>query len=148
MLNRRGSVWQHAYASLTSLVASWFESAKKKLDKPPLQARPRPPFRRKVLFEALESRLLLSADPATSVNNGVLTATFTGDDDAVALELVSSVESGNGGVIVNLRYNGADHNFGDATTGITGLVINAGAGDDQITLADELFIEVTISGDA
>src|SRR5262245_22006528 len=69
-----------------------------------LQRRPaHKPTQRSVRFERLEPRLLLSADPVTTIDPaGVQTVTFAGDDDTVTLELVSTVASTNGGVIVNL----------------------------------------------
>src|SRR5207248_668324 len=77
---------------------------------------------------------------------GVLTATFTSDADVVDIKLASTLASDNGGVIVNLKYNGVDHTFGDATTGILGLTIDAGDGADTFTLVDELTIPFSITG--
>src|SRR5436190_20589161 len=74
-----------------------------------------PAFRRHFALEAMEPRVLLSADPVTVVAAGVLTATFSNADDVVDIKLASTLASDNGGVIVNLKYNGADHLFGTAT---------------------------------
>ena len=99
-------------------------------------------------LEALEPRVLLSADPTASITNGVLTATFTGDDDVVDIRLASTAASGNGGVVVNLHYNGADHTFGDATNGITSVLLDTGAGNDTIRLVDPLQVPLTLAGGA
>ena len=88
----------------------------------------------RVALEALEQRLLLSADPVTSINAQFeQTVTFAGEDDAVTVGLVSTVASANGGVIVDLTYldtNGDPKTlqFGDATEGITSLVIDTAGG--------------------
>src|SRR6185295_14809608 len=97
-----------------------------------------PAFQRHFALEALEPRVLLSADPVTSITAGVLTATFTGDADTVDIKLMSTEASLNGGVIVSLKYNNLDHLFGNASTGILGLDVHGGAGDDKFTLDNEL----------
>ena len=119
-------------------------SARRTMAHRALRERNTPPLR----LEALEPRVLLSADPLTSITSGALTATFSGDNDVVDVRLASTTASGNGGVIVNLRYNGSDHLFGDATNGITGVSLDAGAGNDTITLVDPLQIPLTVVGGA
>src|SRR5262249_20339633 len=100
--------------------------------------------RRKMLFEPMEPRLLLSAD--TNVAAGLLTATFH-DPAAVEIKLGATTPSDNGGVIVNLKYDGADHAFGDSTDGVTSVILTGSTGDDTFTLADKLGISLTIHGD-
>ena len=99
-------------------------------------------------LEALEPRVLLSADPVTSVSAGVLSASFGGDDDVVDIRLGSSAASADGGVIVDLQYNGSSHLFGTSSAGITGVVIKAGAGNDRFTLESPLQISLTIDGES
>ena len=56
----------------------------------------RPPFQKTLLFEAMEPRILLSADPIQSGPVLTPTITFAGTNDVVGIHLVSA--SGNGGV--------------------------------------------------
>ena len=112
----------------------------------------RPTQRRKVLLEAMEPRLLLSADPAFSADAGALTAQFTGANDLIGIEMMSSEASANGGVILKFTYDDAgvtkSITKGDATDGITALTIKGGAGDDRITLVNDLVIPLTVDGEA
>ena len=117
---------------------------------------PRPPFQKKVLFEAMEPRLLLSGDPTIGVAAGIHTVTFAGTtDDVVGVHLVSTVASTNGGVIVDLTYfdNSATPilktlTLGTAADGVLGLVLDTGDGNDSVRLLDELAIPVTVMGGA
>ncbi len=107
--------------------------------------------RRDFMLEAMEPRLLLSADPLVSSAAGAYTATFGNSDDVVGIELVSSAVSG---VIVDLTY--IDNasvltkvTLGDATNGVTNLTIFGGDGNDRFT-ADALGagVSLTIHGGA
>ena len=78
---------------------------------------PRPPFSRRVLFEALENRLLLSADPlATLGADGLLRLNLTAGDDAVIVAQAGGVVDG--GVILDISRNGIAERFGDSQAGV------------------------------
>ena len=112
--------------------------------------------RRSVLLEAMEPRLLLSADPVTSSAAGIYSVAFAGTDDAVAIHRVSTVASANGGFIVNLSYlneapapTQVNVTLGDATTGVLDLTVDGGGGDDRFTTsASGLGIPLKIRGGA
>ena len=94
----------------------------------------KPPSRRKVLFEAMEPRILLSATPTVDAAN-VLTLLGDGAADSVEIKLVSSVPSTNGGVILNLVFDdndadtlASDHIFGTTAVGIKGLILDGEIG--------------------
>src|SRR4051812_25374042 len=82
---------------------------------PPHRPRPlvgsMPHYRRRVLFEMLEQRVLLSGDPLGAVSGGVLTAHLTDDADHVVVTQVGP-SSGSGFSIdltvgsVTERYTG------------------------------------------
>jgi hypothetical protein len=83
------------------------------------------------LVEPLEARLLLSADTTISTG-GVLEAIFGDTPDTVEVRLVSL--AANGGVTIDLHYDGASHLFGDATDGITRLDLDTAGGNDRVTV--------------
>jgi hypothetical protein len=105
------------------------------------------PRRPNFALEILEPRLLLSADPVTSIVNGQLSATFADTDDTVVIDQAGGVQSSNGGFIVTLTYGGAQHTFGDATNGITGLSLDLAGGNDAVQLSqDPISISISIIG--
>ena len=74
-------LWHDVDAVLHKLNASCFRSAMARFSRP-RPAAIKPPFPRKVLFEMLEQRILLSASPtATTLTAGALYATFTSGND-------------------------------------------------------------------
>src|SRR5262249_25022389 len=77
-----------------------------------------------------------------------MTATCTNDRDAVVSDLAGSAPSTNGGFIVTLTYGGAQHTFGDANTGVTGVVLDLAGGDDSVQLSQNVTIPVSIDGGA
>ena len=99
-------------------------------------------------LEILEPRLLLSADPVTSINDqNQLSVTFADADDAVVIDQAGDAQSANGGFIVTLTYGGAQHTFGDATTGITSLALDLAGGDDSVQLSqDPISIPISVIG--
>lgn len=91
------------------------------------------PRRRKPVFEALENRLLLSADPLGALaENGVLSLVLGDGDDAALVERVGAAQSG--GDIVAVTLGAVTQRYGDPFLGIFRLLIDAGAGDDWLRL--------------
>jgi len=94
------------------------------------------PLRRKPVLEALESRLLLSADPlgafAALDAYGVLALQLGGGDDHALVERVG--ESAAGGEIVAVTLGSVTQHYGDQFFGIVRLLIDAGAGNDWLRL--------------
>ena len=108
--------------------------------------------RRQMTLEAIEPRILLSADPTfTSTAAGGYTVNFGNTDDVVGIHLVAAAPGG--GVIVDLSY--LDNasvvktlTLGTQASGITSLAIFGLGGKDAFTLADVIPIPVTIHGGA
>ena len=94
------------------------------------------PHRRKPVLEALESRLLLSADPLGAVvtPQGLLALRLTDGDDTAVIQRIG--EGGAGGDIVAVTLGTVTQQFGDEFSGILRLLIDAGAGDDWLRLVD------------
>ncbi len=70
------------------------------------------PFRKKVLFEALENRLLLSADPVASLGtDGGLRLDLSEGNDQVVIEQTGLTEGG--GAILQVTAGGITERFGD-----------------------------------
>ena len=92
-----------------------------------------PPQRRKPVLEALEGRLLLSADPLGAVVDpqGVLALQLTDGNDTALIERIGDAAGGN---IVAVTVNSVTQQYGDAFFGIVRLLIDAGAGDDLLRL--------------
>jgi hypothetical protein len=114
--------------------------------------RPRPKRRRQsFVLEAIEPRLLLSADPGL-LNGGVLTGNLTAPNNNVVVALNHTVTpdgvAKDNGLIVDLSVNGVQQTYGDANHGVTSIVLQGNAGDqnDQFTLVDALPINVAIKG--
>ncbi|HZY14981.1 MAG TPA: LEPR-XLL domain-containing protein, partial [Ramlibacter sp.] len=96
-----------------------------------------------MLFEMLEQRLLLSADPLAAVQAGVLTAELTGGSDTLVLTQVG--RSAGGGVIVDLTMGTVTTRFGDDDAGISSIVVDGGAGDDSYRFVG-LEADVSVQG--
>ncbi|MBC5783456.1 LEPR-XLL domain-containing protein, partial [Ramlibacter sp. USB13] len=97
-------------------------------------ARARPPFRRKVLFEMLEQRLLMSGDPLVAAQDGILTASLTDGADTLVVTQVGT--SAGGGVIVDLTVGGVTNRWGDDSAGLSTIVVRGGEGDDSFRFVD------------
>jgi hypothetical protein len=98
----------------------------------------RPSFRRKPLFEALETRLLLSADPlATFVADGQLRLNLSQDSDHVVVQQAGM--AADGGAILDVTLAGITQRYGDVQAGVRSLLGEGGAGDDSFS-----FVGVTI----
>jgi hypothetical protein len=120
-----------------------------------LRRKDRKPQRPSFVLEVLEPRLLLSADPAFSLdsNTGALTAQLTdlADNTVVALHHDATTPDGvakDGGLIIDLTVNGVSQLFGDATHGVTSITLQGLGGNDDFELVDALPIGVTIDGGA
>ena len=99
------------------------------------------PYRRKPVLEALESRLLLSADPLGALDAAGVLALQLGDgDDQALVERIG--ESAAGGDIVAVTFGAVTQQYGDAFFGIVRLLIDAGAGDDWLRI-----VGVTVTTD-
>jgi hypothetical protein len=86
-------------------------------------------------LEALEPRLLLSADSVVNLS--------------AAADTVSIVQTGlaaDGGAILNLTVNAVMTAYGDATTGVSSLTLNALGGNDSITLGNGITAKLVIDG--
>ena len=91
------------------------------------------PQRRKPVFEALENRLLLSADPlGTLAGDGVLALQLGAGDDQALVERIGASDAG--GDIVAVTIGTVTQQFGDQFFGIVRLLIDAGAGDDWLRI--------------
>src|SRR5262249_39940914 len=105
---------------------------------------PAKPRRPSFALEVLEPRLLLSADPG-ALSNGVLTANLTPQDNNVVVALNHSVTP-DSGLIIDLTVNGVLQSYGDASQGVTSIVLRGQDGNDDFTIIDALPIDVTIDG--
>jgi hypothetical protein len=110
----------------------------------------KPPFRRKVLFETLEQRILLSGDPVgAGFAGGVLNANFDSDSDRVLIETTGL--SAGGGCDVRITHS-ADGGHGDESYtygGVTGIIADGGDGDDIFTIASntaDFALDIAITG--
>src|SRR5690606_26351413 len=109
------------------------------------RSRIEPPFRRKALFESLEQRLLLSADPLASVSSeGLLHAQFGDDADRVTVRQVSTAAGG--GVIVDLTAGALTQRYGGDGAGIMAVELRGGGGDDSFELIG-LSVGATVAGE-
>ena len=90
--------------------------------------------RRKPVLEALESRLLLSADPLGAIVDpqGLLALQLTDGDDTALIQRIG--EAAAGGDIVAVTLGAVTQQYGDQSFGIVRLLIDAGAGDDWLRL--------------
>src|SRR5262245_54730556 len=92
------------------------------------------------VLEAIEPRILLSGDPGL-LNNGGLTGNLTAQNNAVIVALNHTVTTdaagdttgvaGDSGLIIDLTVNGATQTYGDATHGVTSIVLQGNAGDQN-----------------
>ena len=97
-------------------------------------------------FEPLESRQLMAAD--VSLKGDVLSIRGTGRDDQIEVQRVAS---GPDAGMVQVSLNGTQKLFNDNYTGsgtgsISRLVIRGSGGNDQITIAGNIYIPAAISG--
>src|SRR4051812_25468135 len=74
--------------------------------------RPAKARRQAFALEAIEPRLLLSADPLGTIATGVLTANLSNNSDAVVITQVGSATDG--GAIVDLSVNGLTERYGSS----------------------------------
>ena len=106
------------------------------------------PFRRKVRFESLEPRVLLSGDPLASLTAGNLVVDLTSGNDIVVVNQVSG--AANGGIVVDLTVttgmNTVTTRYGNAAVGVLGIELNGLGGDDAFTLMQTLAAPLTIDG--
>src|SRR5262245_12790844 len=91
--------------------------------------------RRKVQFEAMEPRVLLSADPVITL--GTASVVEISQHDKLAAD---------GGVIVDLKINGQLTTLGGEAAGIHSLTITGSAGDDSFEFLNPLSVGVSIDG--
>ncbi|HEU5283106.1 MAG TPA: LEPR-XLL domain-containing protein [Burkholderiales bacterium] len=106
----------------------------------------RPAFRRKLLFEALENRLMMSADPLASLAaDGLLRLNLTQDGDQVVVEQASV--AADGGAILDVTRDGITERYGDALAGVRELLGEGLGGDDSFSFVG-LSIAVRIDGGA
>ncbi|HYF20518.1 MAG TPA: LEPR-XLL domain-containing protein, partial [Ramlibacter sp.] len=103
-----------------------------------------PPFRRKLVFEMLEQRLLLSADPIGAVDDhGVLRPYLTEGADQVVISRTAAADDG--GIIIDLTVGGLTQTFGTQQVGITSVEVDGLGGDDRFVIVD-LDKPLTVSG--
>ena len=94
------------------------------------QMKASPARRRASLFESLEQRLLLSADPAGTLgDDGVLRLILTEADDAVVVSQVGT--TADGGARINVTLAGITETFGDDGLGVASVVAAGLDGDDR-----------------
>jgi len=129
------ALWRDRALSSLARRFAWFSARRAALRR---ALRPRPPHRRKVLFEMLEQRILLSGNPLASLNAGVMTTQLGDDSDDVVVTQVGSASDG--GVIVDLTVGGLTERYGSADEGIFDIVADGAGGDDSFQ-----FIDVTAS---
>jgi len=98
-----------------------------------------PPLRRKVLFEALENRLLLSADPLASLaSDGLLSVDLTDGDDQVVVQQVG--DAAGGGTILDLTRGAITERYGADGAGVSEISLLGRGGNDTFR-----FLGVTIA---
>src|SRR5207247_1686318 len=105
----------------------------------------KPPSRKKLLFEMLEPRLLLSADPVVSVSQGgVLSAQLTDGDDHVLVEKIGGNASD--GYDVRVALTGYDAQI---FSGVRSIIADGLDGDDSFMLVDiTADVAVSVAGGA
>ena len=111
----------------------------------PASRAPAAPHRRKPVFEALENRLLLSADPlGVLASDGVLALQLGAGDDRALVERIGT--SAAGGDIVAVTIGTITQQYGDDVLGIMRLLIDAGAGDDWLRIVGVMVTTDIIGG--
>jgi Ca2+-binding RTX toxin-like protein len=103
--------------------------------------------KRSLAFESLESRKLLSANSMT-LSGGVLKIRGTNHADTID---VARATSGPNAGMVQVTLNGKQKFFnydytGSSTGSITGVIINGRGGNDQISIADNVYFPALIDG--
>lgn len=105
-----------------------------------------PPTERGIVFESLESRLLFSATPVAALAaDGILSVQGTAGADHAVISHVG--KSADGGEIVDLDMNGMLQRFGSAATGVQGVNVDMGDGDDLVKMVD-LYSKANVIGGA
>src|SRR3990172_2321603 len=87
--------WRDAQAALKSLASAW-QRRQKGRPAPYRRSELEPPFRRKVLFEMLEQRILLSGSPFAAVSAGVLSTNLDGANDDVVVQQLGETPGSTG----------------------------------------------------
>ncbi|MDB5856869.1 MAG: Hemolysin-type calcium-binding region, partial [Ramlibacter sp.] len=100
-----------------------------------------PRFRRKVLFEMLEQRVLLSGDPIGSLASGILTANLT---DGVDRVVVTQIGASTAGYTIDLRVGDTTTRFQD----VTSIVADGKDGDDTFEFIALSGVAATVTGGA
>jgi hypothetical protein len=94
-----------------------------------------PPYRRKALLEALEPRLLLSADGAGGVPAvNVLNLQLTDVADTLVVRRVG--DASDGGAILDVTHGDFFGRFGSDAAGIFGLTADGRGGDDVFDVGE------------
>lgn len=100
----------------------------------PLAVPSLPPFRRRVLFEALEARVLLSADAVGALDaTGQLDVAL--DDAGRDVTIRHLGDSARGGAKVRVEMGASFWDYGDDSAGVQRIVVTGGAGDDRFDVA-------------
>ena len=107
----------------------------------PTPTEPKPQLGRKVLFESLEQRILLSADPVTAADAGALDVDLTDGDDNV---LIEQIDSDGDTFADDIRVT-----IGTGTplvfTDIDSITVDGLEGDDTFEFVN-ITIDVTVTG--
>jgi hypothetical protein len=107
----------------------------------PRPVQPQPKLGRKVLFESLEQRILLSADPVAAVTDGALDVDLTDSDDNVLIEQYDDGDETNG---IDIRITIDDELLGEYH-GVGSITVDGLDGDDTFEFVD-ITIGVTVTG--
>lgn len=103
-----------------------------------------PPFPRRVLFEALEPRLLLSADAIGALDAaGRLDVVL--DDTGQEVTIRRLGDAAQGGARVRVEMGASFWDFGDEGAGVHRVVVTGGAGDDRFDVTSA-GVEVLVDG--
>jgi hypothetical protein len=130
MSDGSGSVaawWHGTDAALKSLAGAWLRKAKLHFE-PKTRAKSKPPFRRTMLFEMLEQRILLSASltPLADVSGGVLTTSLGADADHVLMEQIGG--NATDGFDIRISVGAYDP---ETYSGVSSVVADGKGGDDS-----------------
>ena len=94
------------------------------------------------LFEPCEPRLHLSATPTVAFRGGVVRVTGTSGGDAINI-----VRAGGALAVQHTPEGGVARTiFGTKLKKVRGMIVNAGAGDDRVTISGALRVRATIYG--
>ena len=106
----------------------------------PRPAQPQPKLGRKVLFESLEQRILLSADPVAAITDGALDVDLTDSDDNVVIEQLGGNETDG----YEIRITVGDRDPLDFT-GVDTITVDGLEGDDTFEFIN-ITVDVTVTG--